>query len=76
MGSEAIYVYSTAIGGDVDFAVGNDGQIEFVVQEEYVPLIAVPEKAEEVVAVAVGLELRGIVSAQNTLHDSGIGVAI
>jgi len=46
------------------------------VLEENVPLIAVPKKTEEVVSMAVGLESRGIIGAQNTLDNGSIGVAI
>ena len=74
--SEAVYIYRAAVSGDIDFAVGDNGQIEFVVKKEDVPLIAVPEKAEEVVAMTVGLESRSVIGAQNALDDSTVGVAI
>ena len=76
VGSQAVYVDSTAIGRDVNLTVRDNGQIEFVVKKKDVPLIAMPKKTEEVVSMAVGLESRGIMGAQNTLDNGSVGVAI
>ena len=46
MRSGAIDIHGTVVGRDVDLAVGDDGQIEFVMAKNDVPLVAAPQQAQ------------------------------
>lgn len=73
---QPIYIDSAAVSWHVDLPVEHHRDIEFIVEEENVPLIAVPQQAQEIVPLAVGVELRRIVGTQHTLHRGGVGVTV
>jgi hypothetical protein len=40
--SQSVHVHGTVVRGHIDFSVSHNGNVEFIVQEENIPLVAVP----------------------------------